>query len=587
MWKRAFPFLAWTGLVNGATLRADLQAGLVGAVIVLPQGVAFAVIAGLPPQYGLYTAIVVPVIAALFGSSLHMVSGPTMAISIVVFSVVSAHAAPGSVQFVELALALTLMVGLIQLAFGLARLGTLINFISPSVLIAFTAGAAVLILTSQAGPALGLEPGRGGSVFNAWRDIWQQRAGVDPRAVAIAATTVLASVLVRRRWPASPHLLAGLAAGTLAHLVLGFVSPGIATIGALPASLPPLSTPPLNLDTLRVLGPGALAVALIGLIEAVAIARAIALGSQQRIDANQEFTGQGLSNAVGSFFSCYAASGSFTRSALNYSAGASTPLSAVFSAVILAVIVLALAPLAAAVPVPAVAGVILLVALHLVDVPRMLRIARTSRQEAAVLGTTFAATLLLELEFAIYAGVLLSLVFYLMQTGQPRVYSMAPDPDDPQHHFLTSAEKRLPECRQLKVLRIDGSLYFGAIDHVERALQLMRETADSQRRLLVVASGINFIDVAGCDLLEREAARRRAMGGDLYLCDVKPAVMALLRRGGYLQRIGKGNVFATKAHALARIFASMEPEQCAPCDRRVFRECESLESRIAAAQNGH
>lgn len=415
-----FPFLNWLRLVSKESLKANLMAGLTGAVIVLPQGVAFATIAGLPPEYGLYTAMVTPIIAALFGSSHHLVSGPTTAISIVVFSAVSHHATPGSPEFVALALTLTFLAGVYQLAFGLARLGVLVNFVSHTVVIGFTAGAAILIATSQMKHILGVPIPKGESFLHTWVDIFRELGQVNYYLVVIALVTLLVSVLVRRYSRKLPNLLVGMVVGSVIALVFKHFTDSITLVGELPAHLPPLSHPQFTSSTIKTLAPDAFAVALLGLIEAVSISRAVATKSSQRINANQEFIGQGLSNVLGSFFSSYAGSGSFTRSGINYEAGARTPLSAIFAALILMVIVLLIAPLTAYLPVAAMGGVILLVAWNLIDFHHIKSIVTLSKSETSILLITFIATLFLELEFAIYIGVLLSLIFFLAKMSRRR-----------------------------------------------------------------------------------------------------------------------------------------------------------------------
>ncbi len=293
-------------------------------------------IAGLPPEYGLYTAIVTPIVAALFGSSLHLISGPTTAISIVVFSSVSPFAEPGSAEYIRLVLTLTLMAGVYQLVFGLARLGTLVNFVSHSVVVGFTSGAAILIATSQLKHVLGLTLPGSHDFLEVWLKILGMLDQVNLYVFAVAMVTLLSAVFFRAKIPRWPGMLFAMIIGSVLCLVINGSQHGISLVGQMPARLPPLSMPDFSFETVRELAPKALAVALLGLIEALSIGRSIAAKSHQPIDGNQEFIGQGLSNIIGSFFSSYAGSGSFTRSGLNYQAGAITPLSAVFAAMLLA-----------------------------------------------------------------------------------------------------------------------------------------------------------------------------------------------------------------------------------------------------------
>jgi SulP family sulfate permease len=568
------PFLRWRQMVSRDALKADLLAGLTGAVIVLPQGVAFATIAGLPPEYGLYTAMVTPIVAALFGSSFHLVSGPTTAISIVVFSTISHYAEPGSPEFVTLALTLTFLAGVYQLAFGLARLGSLVNFVSHTVVIGFTAGAAILIVTSQMQHVLGIEIPKGESFLHTWYDIWVDLDSIDPFLIAIALVTLTTSLLVRhydRRWPS---LLIGMVVGSLLALTLSPWSGDIPLVGEIPAQLPPLSAPEFSLATIRALAPDAFAVALLGLIEAVSISRAVATRSGQRIDASQEFVGQGLSNVAGSFFSSYAGSGSFTRSGINFEAGARTPLSAIFAALALMVIVLLIAPLTAYLPIAAMGGVILLVAYNLIDFRQIANTLRVSRSEAAVLLTTFFATLFLELEFAIYLGVLLSLVFFLARTSTPRIPALSLDrrPGSPGRKLINVEKAPVRQCPQLKIIRIDMSVYFGAVNHVQQRIASIVE-GEQIVHILVVGSGINFIDYAGAEALIGENRKLEKLGGGLYFVGLKATVYEFAAKSHMVRDIGRDHFFDTKAEAIHRLVMRLDTDICAGCSARIFEEC--------------
>ena len=568
-WRKLLPFLRWWNFIGWDTLRADLMAGLTGAVIVLPQGVAFAMIAGLPPEYGLYTAIITPVVAALFGSSLHLISGPTTAISIVVFSSVSSLAEPGSAEYIRLVLTLTLMAGIYQLAFGLARLGTLVNFVSHSVVVGFTSGAAILIATSQLKHVLGLSLPGGHDFVAVWISVLGMLNKINLYVFAVAMVTLISAVFFRAKIPRWPGMLFAMIIGSVLCLLINGSQHGISLVGQMPTRLPPLSMPDFSFDTIRVLAPKALAVALLGLIEALSIGRAIAAKSRQPIDGNQEFIGQGLSNVVGSFFSSYAGSGSFTRSGINYQTGAITPLSAVFSAILLALLLLLIAPLTAYLPIAAMGGIILMVAYHLIDVHHIHTIIKTSKEETAVLLVTFLATLFLDLEFAIYAGVLLSLVLYLNRTAHPRIANLVPNTDAIGPPLIEMAS----ECQFLKVIRIDGPLFFGAVNHVSEYLYNIDKSQMRKRNVLILGCGINFIDVAGAELLAQEARRRRGQRGGLYLCEFQAQAYSILERGGYLDIIGKEHIFATQKEAIASIIPKADEMICRTCPKHLFKEC--------------
>jgi SulP family sulfate permease len=569
------PFLKWARLVSRASLKADLMAGLTGAVIVLPQGVAFATIAGLPPEYGLYTAMVTPIVAALFGSSFHLVSGPTTAISIVVFSAISHYAEPGTPEFISLALTLTFLAGVYQLAFGLARLGALVNFVSHTVVIGFTAGAAILIATSQMKHILGVFIPKGESFLHTWYDIFLQLDNINPYLLTIALITIAATLIARRINPKLPNLLIGMVIGSLLAIYLNHYTDDIKLVGEIPAHLPPFTTPEFSLATIKMLAPEAFAVALLGLIEAVSISRAVATKSNQRIDANQEFVGQGMSNMFGSFFSSYAGSGSFTRSGINYEAGARTPLSAIFAAIILMIIVLLIAPLTAYLPIAAMGGVILLVAYNLIDTHHIWSTLKFSASESAILLTTFFATLFLELEFAIYLGVLLSLIFFLAKTSTPDIPTLSFDGglDAPNRKLVNILIKPVRQCPQLKIIRIDMSIYFGSINHIQNRIAGIVEN-ERIYHILVVASGINFIDLAGVEALISENNRLNKLGGGLYFVNLKPAVYEFMAESGFIKKIGHNQFFDSKPEAIGAIRKRLDSSLCGGCDAQIFAECQ-------------
>ncbi|MDD5330965.1 MAG: SulP family inorganic anion transporter [Sulfuricella sp.] len=572
---KVFPFLRWWPMVGKETTRADLIAGLTGAIIVLPQGVAFATIAGLPPEYGLYAAMVPAIIGALFGSSWHLVSGPTTAISIVIFSSVSPLAEPGSAQFISLVLTLTFLTGVFQLIMGLARMGVLVNFISHTVVIGFTAGAAVLIAASQIKNFFGIDIPRGSHFYEIIHQLVLQIGDINVYVTAVAVATLAAGILVKKFFPKIPYMIAAMVIGSVLAAVLNRMFGNevtlIRTVGALPAHLPPFSMPDLSLATVKKMSSSALAITMLALTEAVSIARSVAVRSEQRIDGNQEFVGQGLSNICGSFFSGYASSGSFNRSGLNYAAGARTPLAAVFSALFLAATLLLVAPLAAYLPIPAMAAILFLVAWGLIDFHHIHSIFHTSRAETVVLFTTLLSTLFVELEFAIYVGVMLSLMLYLARTSQPAVVPVMPSGEEGSYHFEDA--KGQAECPQFRMVRINGSIFFGAVDHVQRALQQIDEINPQQKSVLIVGSGINFVDVAGAEMLAQEAKRRKKMGGGLYFYRLKDSVYKFLKQGHYLKDIGEGGFFPAKSNVTGAVFNTLDPEICRNCPTRVFKEC--------------
>ncbi len=577
--EKVLPFLKWWPLVGPATLKADALAGLVGAIVVLPQGVAFATLAGLPPEYGLYCAMVPAIVAALFGSSLHTVAGPTNPVSLMVLASLAPLATPGTPHYIELALTLALMSGVMMVAMGVLGLGALVNFISSTVVIGFTAAIAVLIFASQLGNFLGITLAPAASFTELVAGTFSRLGDAQPWVVVVAAGTLAIGALSRRALPKIPPMLVAMLAGSLLafalNQVLGAERTGLRTLGPLAGALPPLSIPDLSAGTLQSLLGAAIAVALVSLTQAVSIAHAIALKSGQRIDNNQEFIGQGLANVAAAFFSGFPTSTSANRCGINYESGAKTPMSAVFAAVLLVLVLLAVAPLAAYLPIAAVAGILFLVAWSLIDFQRIRKTLSTSRGEGAVVAATFFATLLLDLEFAILVGVLASLVLYLNRTSHPFMRSLVPDPRHSQRK-MTEVEDSLPECPQLKILRIEGSIYFGAASHVERHLDTLREHSPGQKHLLLMSKSINFVDMAGAELLVEEARRRREAGGQLYFYSLRKPVEELFERGGYIAEFGRENIFRGKREAIGAVFTRLDRSVCATCRARIFEECASV-----------
>ncbi|MHB1187214.1 SulP family inorganic anion transporter [Thiobacillus sp.] len=551
------------------------MAGLTGALIVLPQGVAFATIAGLPPEYGLYAAMAPAIVAALFGSSWHLVSGPTTAISIAVFASGSPFAQPGSPEFISMVLTLTFLTGVFQLILGLARMGVLVNFISHTVVIGFTAGAAMLIAGSQIKNFFGLDIPRGTPFFETLSLFAQSIRAIDPFVTVVAVSTLASGILVKRFFPKFPYMIAAMLVGSFLALFLntqyGVDVTHIKTVGALPSGLPPLSAPDFSFGALHQMLFPSLIITMLALTEAVSISRAIATKSGQHIDGNQEFVGQGLSNLVGSFFSSYASSGSFNRSGVNYAAGARTPLAAVFASLFLVVILLMVAPLAAYLPDAAMAGILFLVAWGLIDFHHISLLPKISRQETIVLWVTLIGTLI-DLEKGIFFGIALSLVFYLYRTSRPTLEPVLPDTEPESYHYVPLDGR--PECPQVKMMRFNGSIFFGAVAHLQQQMQLLEEQEPERKHLVVMASGMNFVDLAGAEFLAEAARHRRKMGGALYFYRMKDSLAETLKRGSFMDDVGAGNLFPAKSRPIETIYPKLDNEICRNCPVRAFTICQ-------------
>ncbi|MEO8526787.1 MAG: SulP family inorganic anion transporter [Caldimonas sp.] len=578
-------FGPWVRGVDSRTLRADLIAGILGALLVLPQGFAFATLAGLPPQYGLYTAIVPCAIAALFGSSRHVVSGPTNANSLALFATLAPLALVGSPPYIELALAVTVIVGVMQLLIGALRLGAIANFISPAALRGFMSGAAALIALHSLTDLLGLTTPTTHGVLTLLEHIANHLDDIAPAALGVGVFTIVVTVLVKAWLPRWPSLLAGLILGTaLAAALNRFVfgsaaSPGgIAVVGAIPSIWPRFHWPAIDLRLIPDLIGISFSLTIVALGQSISIAKAVAERSGQAIDANREFRGQGLSNIVGGFFSSYISCGSLNRSMPNYEAGAQTPLAAVFASVLLLLLVAASSSLLALIPMAAIAGLLLLISWTLFDREAWIHLWRSSRSDFAIAAATFAATISIRIEMAILLGTMLSIVTYLYRTSKPALRIMGFDSKEPARPFVVRDHVAAPlgECPQLKMLRMEGEVYFGAVPWVDDQLRDLRTPLHAPKHLLVMAKSMNFIDLPAAQMWKNELHARRAAGGDLYFHRPRAPVMQLWQKLGFIAELGVDHIFPAKRIAIETIFQRLDRGICSHCTVRAFQECHTL-----------
>ena len=569
------PFLETVKDYDRKKAKKDMVAGLVGAIIVLPQGVAFATIAGLPPEYGIYAAIVPAIFAALWGSSWHLVSGPTTAISLVIFSTISPMATPGSIEYISLALTISFLVGIIQLLMGWLKFGKLLNFISHTVVVGFTAGAAILIAASQIKNFFGISIPQGSHFSEIVKTFIIDIEKTNPYILIVAMVTLLLGIILKKRFPKFPYMIPAMLLGSLVGYFLtsrfGIETTVIKTVGALPSSLPPFSLSLINFGAIHKLASPALAVTMLALVEAVAISKAIALKSGQQINGNQEIIGQGVSNVVGSFFSAYPASGSFNRSGLNFESGAVTQFSSVFAAIFLSVIILFVAPLAAYLPNAVMAAILFLVAYGLIDFHHIKNIIKTDKNEAALLAVTFFSTLFIELEFAIFIGVLLSIALYLKNTAKPYVACYVPDPNYSKRRMIS--DENLPKCPQLLIMKIDGSIFFGSIEHIEQAIRKIREDNPDPKNILLIFSSISMIDLAGFDMLVNLVKGLRRDKMDIYFSNISSYIYEEMQKTNLIKIIGEDHIFDSKPEAIGYIYKKLDKKICENCKSRIFKEC--------------
>jgi SulP family sulfate permease len=432
----------------------------------------------------------------------------------------------------------------------------------------------LLIAASQVKNFFGIAIERGAHFHVVIERFIEQFGNINPWVTLVGAITLASGILAKRYIPKLPYMIVAMVIGSVVAYLLnqevGVETTLIKTVGALPSHLPPFSLPDFSYATIhKVLFP-ALVVTMLALTEAVSISRSIAVKSEQRIDGNQEFIGQGLSNLVGSFFSSYASCGSFNRSGVNYAAGAKTPMATVYASLFLVLVLLLVAPLASYLPTAAMGGILFLVAWGLIDFHHIASIGKTSRSETVILWVTLLGTLV-DLEKGIFFGILLSLVIYLFRVSRPGIVQVVPAREEGAYHFVGAEDH--PQCPQLSMVRINGAIFFGAVDHVQNSLQQIDEIDPQKKSVMIIARGINFVDVAGAEMLAQEARRRRKMGGGLYFYRCKNEIYKFLRKSDKLDDIGAGGFFPTMSNWIKPVYSTLDSEICKNCTARIFSEC--------------
>lgn len=542
-----------------ATARADALAGLTVAAISLPQSIAYALIAGVDPRFGLYAAIVFTAVAGLLGSSRHLVNGPTGAVSLVVFSALAFIDPEARLDAYEAMFLLAVMIGAVQILIAVLRLGDLTRYISESVVTGFIVGAAFLTIIGQLANALGLKA-QGTGHQHVLHRLWltlTQAAAPDPRAVVISVGAVVGALLARRlvRRYRLPQLdmfavlvlvsLAAWAAGWSEHG--GGLKPAVSLIEAVPASLPQPHVPDIQWRWFADLSGSAVAIAVLGLLEALAIAKAIAHQSGQTLDYNRQILAEGVGNLVGGFFRAMPGAGSLSRTAINYQAGAQTRFSGVFTAAIVAIVVLTLGPLTAYIPKAALAGLLIVAAARLIDVQRLRYIVRGSRYDATLLVATAAAGVFVNIEFAILIGVVLSVLWYVPRAARLKARELVVTPE-------RVVRERLPDdppTRDVLIIDLEGELFFGAAPDLERVLD---ESAAQAGRLGIAhlvlrVKRVRNPDVVALEVFDKFLHAARARGLVVLLAGVRPDLQRGLERVGILASLGTERVFAEEDQA--------------------------------------
>lgn len=543
--------LAWN--YSWPTARADLVAGLTVAAISLPQSIAYALIAGVDPRFGLYTAIVFTAVAGLLGSSRHLVNGPTGAVSLVVFSSLAFIDPEARLDAYEALFLLAVMVGLVQIAIAVFRLGDLTRYISESVVTGFIIGAAFLTMIGQVANALGVKSQGTGHQHVLYR-LWLTVTQADPfnlRAVSISvasiALAVLARRLVRRFKLPQLDMIAVLIFVTLAAWLAGWsqhggtLKPAVSLIEAVPASLPRPHIPEIQWHWVLDLSGSAFAIGVLGLLEALAIAKAIAHKTRQTLDYNRQCLAEGTGNLVGGFFHCMPGSGSLSRTAINHQAGAQTRFSGVFTAAVVAGVVLTLGPLTAYVPKAALAGLLIVAAARLIDLDRLGYTLRGSRYDAVLLIATALAAVVIGVEFAVLIGVALSVLWYVPRAARLKASELIVSPERVVRERLPSD----PPSRDVLILDIEGEFFFGAAPDLERHLEDAAARAKRQdiHFLVLRLKRVRNPDVVAMEALDKFLRDAHSAGLIVFLAGVRPDLMEAIERAGVTRHLSPQQIF--------------------------------------------
>lgn len=553
------PFFAWIGeLRDKETLKADVVAGITVALVLVPQSMAYAQLAGLPAYYGLYASFLPPMVAAIFGSSRQLATGPVAMVSLMTATALEPLAAQGVEGFMGYALVLAVMVGVFQMSLGLLKLGVLVDLLSHPVVVGFTNAGAIIIATSQLNKVFGVDKIGGEhhyeTVYNTmlsvpefihWPTFW----------IAVMAIAIMLGL--KRFYPRAPGVLLAVVITTVISWATGFSETGGDVVGTIPAGLPTFTLPGFDMEIISQLVMSAVIISLVGFMEAIAIAKAMATRTRQRLDANQELVGQGLSNVVSGMFSGYPVSGSFSRSAVNINAGAITGFSSVVTGLVVGISLLFLTPLLYHLPQATLAAVIILAVINLVKIEPIKHAWKSEPQDGIVAIITFGLTLYIapHIEYGIMVGVILSILLFVMRTMRPRVAELSRYTDGTMRDISVFPE--LETSDKIALVRFDGSLYFANAGYFEDKILEVVASKPDLRFIIFDAEGVNQIDSTGEGVLQQLTERLRVNGIELIVTRMKRQFMQTIRRSGLHDVIGADHFFARITYSLDYVWDSL------------------------------
>ncbi|MDH5610840.1 MAG: sulfate permease [Gammaproteobacteria bacterium] len=557
---RLLPFMAWIGnCKNPKILQADVIAGITVALVLVPQSMAYAQLAGLPPYYGLYASFLPGIVAALFGSSRQLATGPVAVVSLMTAAALEPLALSPEL-YVVYALSMALMVGIFQLSLGVLRLGVLVDFLSHPVVIGFTNAAAIIIGTSQLSKIFGVvDYAKGEHQYETiWNVIVAATTDTHMLTLGMGLLAIAIMVTLKKLVPKAPNVLIAVVVTTILSASMGFAEQGGRVVGEVPAGLTmPVLPTGVQWDVLVQLMSTAVIIGIIGFMEAISIAKAMATQTRQRLDPNQELIGQGLGNLVSGVFQGYAVSGSFSRSAVNISAGAITGFSSVVTGIVVGATLLFLTPLLYHLPQATLAAVIMMAVINLVKVRPIIDAWKVQPHDGMVAIVTFALTLIVapHLETGIVVGVILSLGLFLFRTMRPNIAVLSRHTDG----TLRDAEvAKLDTCENISVIRFDGPLYFANTGFFfDTILDRVAKKPDL-KFLIIDAEGINEVDATGEEMLHELVTRLDSLGIELLIARVKKPVMDILKRSGFVEHWGRDKFFRLRTHAFNYAWGKLE-----------------------------
>jgi sulfate permease, SulP family len=548
---RRLPLPAWLRDYQREDLRSDLNAGLTVAVMLVPQGMAYAMLAGLPPIVGLYASVVPLFVYALFGSSRQLAVGPVAMVSLLTATGVAAVSAGDPERYIAAAVMLAAMVGVVQLGMGLLRLGYLVNFLSHPVLSGFTSAAALIIGLNQLKHLLGISIPRGHHIHTIVIEAARGITGAHLATLAIGLGSIALLIGLKKWRPSFPGALVAVAGTTAIVALFGLGGAGVATVGQVPAGLPLPSLPVFDLAMIQALVPTALAISLVGFMESISVAKVFARKHDYKLDPGRELIGLGAANLAAAAFGAYPVTGGFSRSAVNDQAGARTPLASLITAVMVGAALLFLTPLFFHVPKAVLAAIIMVAVVGLIDVAEVKHLWKVKRSDLGLLVVTFAATLAFGIEQGIAIGVGASLVLFVAQRTRPHFPVLGRLPGSTVYRNVADFPHAEREPGVL-VVRLDAAFYFGNVTFLEDSLERLEAEEDQPLRAVVLdATAINDLDSTAAHALESLSCRYAAGGVRFLLAGVKSPVRRIMEKAGLDCHFGPANMPLT-VHAALR-----------------------------------